>query len=224
MTVDWRWVQSRLHDLGFNPGPVDGVRGPRTDAALVAFKKSIGFRARPFVGPLTLEALEPAPGKTSVPWMSEAMRMKGLHEQRDVGVLRRWFDSSLSWIDPSEIPWCGAFVATCYRQWDKDIPLPNNPLGARNWREFGIPTHPVLGACLVFWRGSPQGWKGHVGFYYGEDNTHFHVLGGNQSNAVTVSRISKTRLLSSRWPTGQEIEGQTVHLARNGAKITENEA
>ena len=27
-----------------------------------------------------------------------------------------------------------------------------------------------------------------------------HVLGGNQSNAVTVARIAKDRLLGARWP------------------------
>lgn len=224
MTIDYRWVQSRLRALGFNPGPVDGVRGPLTDAAVVEFKRSIGFRARPFIGPLTLKALEPAPDKTNIPWMSEAMSVKGLHEQRNVTVLRKWFDKSVSWIDPREIAWCGAFVATCYRKWDGNIEIPDNPLGARNWREFGKPTHPVLGACLVFWRGSPHGWKGHVGFYYGEDHTNFHVLGGNQSNAVTVSRIAKNRLITSRWPIGQEITGSPVHLTPNGTPTTTNEA
>ncbi len=42
---------------------------------------------------------------------------------------------------------------------------------------------------------------GQVGFALGQDNTHFHVLGGNQSDAVTIARIAKSRLLGARWPT-----------------------
>ena len=226
MTIDYGWVQSRLHDLGFDPGPFDGVRGPRTDAAVVAFKRSIGLRARPYIGPLTLAALRPRPlvEFSTIPWMSEAEKVRGIHEQRNVSRLRTWFDKSVSWIDPREIAWCGAFVATCYRKWDKDINVPENPLGARNWRHFGKSTHPTFGACLVFWRGSPQGWKGHVGFYHGEDDTHFHVLGGNQSNAVTVSRISKERLLASRWPAGRPVNSKRVLVTPSGVPVTTNEA
>ena len=56
--TDWRAVQQRLRALGFDSGPIDGIRGPKTDAAITAFKKSIGFRARPYFGPLTEQALK----------------------------------------------------------------------------------------------------------------------------------------------------------------------
>ena len=49
---------------------------------------------------------------------------------------------------------------------------------------------------LVFERGS----GGHVGFAVGQDDTHFFVLGGNQSDAVTIARVAKSRLLGARWP------------------------
>jgi hypothetical protein len=55
---------------------------------------------------------------------------------------------------------------------------------------------PVTGAVLIFERGS----GGHVGFAIGQDITHFYVLGGNQSDAVTIARIAKSRLLGARWP------------------------
>ena len=75
--------------------------------------------------------------------------------------------------------------------------LGSNPYWARNWMLFGQPVRPVIGAVLVFERGS----GGHVGFAIGQDDTHFHVLGGNQSDAVTIARIAKSRLLGARWPT-----------------------
>jgi uncharacterized protein (TIGR02594 family) len=71
-----------------------------------------------------------------------------------------------------------------------------NPYWARNWLLFGREVKPTFGAVLVFSRGS----GGHVGFAMGQDDTHFYVLGGNQSDAVTIAQIAKSRLLGARWP------------------------
>jgi uncharacterized protein (TIGR02594 family) len=102
--------------------------------------------------------------------------------------------------DPSKNPWCGDLVETCIR-----VALPvepllgalgTNPYWARNWLLFGQEVKQTPGAVLVFSRGS----GGHVGFAMGQDDTHFYVLGGNQSDAVTIARIAKSRLLGARWP------------------------
>jgi hypothetical protein len=61
---------------------------------------------------------------------------------------------------------------------------------------FGQEVKPTPGAVLVF--ASATG--GHVGFAMGQDDTHFYVLGGNQSDVVTIARIVKSRLLGARWP------------------------
>ncbi len=66
--------------------------------------------------------------------------------------------------------------------------------------KFGAPVSPTLGAILVFWRGKRTGWLGHVGFYTGEDTSAYHVLGGNQGDKVSITRIAKERLLEARWP------------------------
>lgn len=216
-------VQSRLAALGFDPGPIDGIGGARTDAAIVAFKRSVGLRARPYLGPITLRALFHKPN-AELPWMAAGMAVRGLHEGRNTARLRRWFDSAVAWIDPREIPWCGAFIATCYRKWRPEIELTSGPLGARSWSDWGQPCSPRFGALLVFWRGSRRGWKGHVGYYVGEDATHFHVLGGNQRDRVSVTRIRKSRLLASRWPSEFPISGGPVRLTSAGVPVTENEA
>ncbi|SOC22122.1 NlpC/P60 family protein [Rhodobacter maris] len=227
MTTNWRAVQERLEALGFDPGKIDGVRGPKTDAAIVAFKRSVGLAARPTFGPLTEVALmggAPDRAGADIPWMAEAARMKGLHERRDTAELRAWFDRTVRWIDPREVAWCGAFVATCIRSALPAAELPENPLGARAWGSFGDPVEPVFGAVLTFWRGAPTGWQGHVGFYWGEDASACHVLGGNQSDAVTVTRIAKTRLLAARWPAGQPVTGRKILLTPQGQPLSTNEA
>lgn len=224
-------LQSQLNIIGFGPLKVDGVTGPQTEAAVVKFKRSIGFKARPYVGPLTERALFGTEAITNSGdsgrnpfWMVEAIRMKGLHEAHNRSALVEWFDKSVSWIDPREVPWCGAFVATCVRSDRNNMTIPKNPLGARNWGRWGKPVSPSFGSVLTFWRGSKSGWKGHVAFYWGEDDTAYHVLGGNQRNAVNVTRISKTRLLESRWANEFHHGTKPVFLTSKGLPLSTNES
>ena len=48
----------------------------------------------------------------------------------------------------------------------------------------------------------PLGAKGggHVGLYIADDESCYHVLGGNQSNQVNIIRIAKDRLVAIRRP------------------------
>jgi uncharacterized protein (TIGR02594 family) len=122
-----------------------------------------------------------------------------------------------------DIPWCGLFAAIiAYRRVGNLSEVPSNPLWARNWTRYGVPANrPSLGDILVFTRGT----GGHVAFYIGEDSTCFHVLGGNQSNRVSITRIQKSRLLASRRPPyiNQPASVKPYHLTAVG-KISANEA
>lgn len=53
---------------------------------------------------------------------------------------------------------------------------------------------------MVFWRNSPQSGLGHVGFYAGEDKSAYRILGGNQSDEVSLAWVSKDRFVGARWP------------------------
>jgi uncharacterized protein (TIGR02594 family) len=50
-------AQRALAGKGFRPGLEDGVFGPRTARAVVAFKRKSGLSARPVIGPVTWEKL-----------------------------------------------------------------------------------------------------------------------------------------------------------------------
>ena len=50
-------VQQRLLELGYDPGPVDGMAGPATRAALGAFQKDRGLRPTGRMDSPTREAL-----------------------------------------------------------------------------------------------------------------------------------------------------------------------
>ena len=81
---------------------------------------------------------------------------------------------------------------------------------------FGQEVEPIPGAVLVFARGS----GGHVGFAVGQDDTHFYVLGGNQSDAVTVARIARSRLLGARWPATFPPRLKQLPAMKPGAFLT----
>ncbi|MGP9819163.1 NlpC/P60 family protein [Salinarimonas sp. NSM] len=234
MDMDIARLQRALAAKGFDPGPVDGIMGRLTRAAVVAFQKSVGLQGLGVVGPKTRAALfgsgPAAPFVQDLrtpPWYALAETKKGLHERRDNGILARFLRSDGPTLgDPARLPWCGDFVETCIAVTLPGERLPGNPYLARNWMRFGEPLgEPALGAVAVFWRGSRSGTSGHVGFYAGEDAGHVHVLGGNQSDAVTVARLGKDRLLGYRWPSTYPMP-RTGTIARgpDGVPISLNEA
>lgn len=126
------------------------------------------------------------------------------------------------------IPWCGLFLAWCCIQCGYFFP--DKPLWALNWAGFGERVlgpvdRPSLGDVLVFNRYDAAGKfiGGHVGLYVGEDETHFHVLGGNQGDAVSVARIERKRLHQARRPKGVG-EVKPMLLSADGGAVSTNEA
>lgn len=118
------------------------------------------------------------------------------------------------------VPWCGVFVASCLAEDDVDAaPI---AVRAKSWAIWGKLLRPdrlAPGAVLVFER---EG-GGHVGFYVGEDAVAYHVLGGNQGDAVTIARIEKTRCIATRWPAGRPVIGKPVQIAAKGKPISRDE-
>lgn len=122
-----------------------------------------------------------------------------------------------------EIPWCGLFIGYCAKM--AKVQVVKNPLRALDWNNYGTSVsagEEMLGDILTFTRSG----GGHVGIYVGEDKTHFHVLGGNQNNEVSVTRIDKKRLSQGRrtaWKVGRPLNVRKVFFDASGA-VSENEA
>jgi uncharacterized protein (TIGR02594 family) len=119
-----------------------------------------------------------------------------------------------------EIPWCGLFIAHCAHV--AGLQVVDKPLWALSWANYGTKVdEPMLGDILTFKRDG----GGHVGIYVGEDAAYYHVLGGNQGNSVSVSRIAKSRLYQARrtaWKVAQPANVRKVFLEAKGT-ITTNE-
>lgn len=103
--------------------------------------------------------------------------------------------------DDSETSWCAAFVGAMLHSCGYPLPPHPSRLLARSYLTYGRKLEaPEPGCIVVFWRGSPNSWQGHVGFYMGEEDDYVLVLGGNQSNAVNISKYKKSQVLGYRWP------------------------
>lgn len=150
----------------------------------------------------------------------EALKLYGVREREGKvsnPVILGWAEDMgmASHYTHDAIPWCGLFMAVLAKRagWGRDIP--RTPLWARSWITFGCKTEvPALGDVLVFAR--ERG--GHVGLYVGEDSSAFHVLGGNQGDAVSIARIARSRLLAARRPRWRVAEPDNVRPVRLDAR------
>ena len=123
-----------------------------------------------------------------------------------------------------EIAWCGLFMSYVCKKAGLELPFTSlASLWALNWNKFGTPQKKaMLGDVLTFKRNG----GGHVGIYIGEDATCYHVLGGNQSNMVCITRIEKIRCAGIRrtpWKVSQPDNVRAIAVNANGI-ISKNEA
>jgi uncharacterized protein (TIGR02594 family) len=226
-------IQQALKDKGFDPGEIDGVWGRRTIAAVKHFQAHQGLTADGIVGPRTTAALfgggvtEAQAAGQILPWFEEAKHLVGTKEvlgPKTSPVIRDWANNLDLHYPGDDVPWCGLFVAHCLGATLPQELLPANPLGARQWERFGEPTSPRVGAVMVFWRESKPSGKGHVGFYVGQDSDAYQILGGNQSDSVCLTWVSKSRFLGARWPkTANKLTSDVAEKKRNEG-LSSNEA
>lgn len=140
-------------------------------------------------------------------WMRIAIEQLGVREvpgpEHNPTVLD-YHQATRLMADADEVPWCSAFV--CWVMEKAGFKSTRSAL-ARSWQDWGEELkHPKHGCIVVMWRGKPDSWSGHVGFYVGSGYNTDKVLGGNQGNLVTVKDYDRERVLSYRWPTKSELK------------------
>lgn len=110
------------------------------------------------------------------------------------------------WPESDEVPWCSGFVGFCC--WILNVPG-SKSLRARSWllvgRPIGLEEARAGGDVVVFKRGggSQPGPEvieapGHVAFFAGLEAGDVLVLGGNQSDSVSIARYPRDRVLGVR--------------------------
>ncbi len=134
-----------------------------------------------------------------------------------------WADETNTTYPGDETAWCGLFISVVAKRAGWDYHPNGNALWARNWAKWGTSQKvAMLGDVLVF----PRGKGGHVSIYVGEDSTHYHILGGNQSDMVNIVRKAKSPILAIRrakWNIAQPHNVRVIHLAAGGAPVSSKE-
>lgn len=157
--------------------------------------------------------------------IAEALKLFGTIETPGTGnnpTIMAWAkeDGLAATYTADSVPWCGLFMATVAKRAGK--PYPTSPLWALSWAKFGVEAgQPRLGDVLTFTRNG----GGHVALYIGEDQGAYHVLGGNQGDQVSITRIAKPRLYRVRRPAYNVMpaSAQPIVLAATGG-LSANEA
>ena len=159
------------------------------------------------------ESIEKATGK-SLDWLF-AQGLKNLHNKND------------------EVAWCGGFVGACLARAGRHI-VPN-PFRASAWndyREMTQLTKPCYGCIVTFTRDG----GGHVGFVVGKDKAgNLMVLGGNQSNKVSIIPFAVSRATGYFFPSKVDAKGNAIKafpvayrydlpLLKSNGQVSTNEA
>lgn len=122
-----------------------------------------------------------------------ASSLVGLHERSDRQAIR-----SITHVDPVNTPWCAAFVNGVLR---KNGNRGTGSDSASSFTKYNRATsNPQKGDIVVVRRSGGSG--AHVGFFDGYTTKNgqkaVRVIGGNQSNKVSVSSYSTNKVISYR--------------------------
>jgi uncharacterized protein (TIGR02594 family) len=235
-------IQRRLKALSFYPAAIDDEFGPAMaeglDRALAQLEREAGVLPTPKVPadaswahrvPAAYAWLGTTPGLPK--HVQAALGLIGTLEQPGTDnnpVIMSWRDQLKAAGCPivgysgDAVAWCGLFMAYVMMMAGRVGEIVEGPLWALNWAKFGVDGgQPELGDVLTFKRDG----GGHVALYIAEDAAHYHVLGGNQGDKVSIMRIAKVRMHSCRQPAYRSKPACVVPVvvSAGGAPISRNE-
>lgn len=189
-TFDWavkhavEEFQARHLDSRGRPLTADGIVGPLTWWALQHPKKPT-FEPQWPVGS-RLPRGGSAAGRAALAAALDELRT-GAREQR-VNNDGQWVAKYLNGVVPPPANWCAGFVSWCFSQAPGGIPF-RYSLGARairddfrrrGWVYDPQAQMPAPGDIVVWWRGQPTGWQGHIGLVHHVDNGILFTVEGNK--------------------------------------------
>lgn len=178
--------QYALKAHGFDPKGLDGIDGDNTEAALSAAFVAHTKTDKPSTVPLYLK------------YAQEYLGINEVAGGRSNKTILGWIKSFFPWAkDDGEIAWCAIFVNLMLKRAGIKGTGKANAKSFLSWgRKVSTPEK---GDIVVFDRGKPGSWMGHVGLYIGDAGKGLiYVLGGNQSNGVNIRKYSTSRLRGYR--------------------------
>lgn len=156
-------------------------------------------------------------------WLIEARKHIGQKEYPGAAnnpwIVSLWKMIKRGGIKSDAVPWCAAFVGGCLEA----VGIKSTRFeSAKSYMAWGIPlSRPVYGCIAVF---SRKG-GGHVGFVIADDGKgRLLILGGNQSDAVSIAPFDKNRVVGYRWPQAVPVPVEPLPIIGSTMKSSTNEA
>ena len=136
------------------------------------------------------------------PWLEVAEGELGVSEipgPRNNPRIIEYHDETELSANDEDTSWCSSFINWCMTQ--AGI-IGTMSAAARSWLDWGRePNDDEYEGCVcVLWRGSPDGWQGHVGILVDWNDDQVCLLGGNQNNQVSRAWFPVSRVLGYRVP------------------------
>jgi uncharacterized protein (TIGR02594 family) len=130
-------------------------------------------------------------------WYELALNERGVVEgpgPRDNPRVQKYYaDAGFPEVKHDSVPWCAAFVGAMLKRANE---RPSGSLLARSYLKWGdVLRKPKQGCIVVLARGNST-FLGHVAFYVRPGC----ILGGNQSDKVSIAPFDSRKVLGYRWP------------------------
>jgi uncharacterized protein (TIGR02594 family) len=101
------------------------------------------------------------------------------------------------WLDDSTISWCSMIMKYIFEK--EGYQVSKATPAARSWLNVGTSlSTPIPEDCIVVIKRGSQEWQGHVGIFMKEEGTYIWILGGNQSDSVSIQKFPKSSVLGYR--------------------------
>lgn len=231
-------LQSSLTRLGISPGQLDGIFGPKTDAAVRQFQQSRGIEVDGVVGPITWgeldKALGGAPpanngGSTGAPTtgptgsaaaiVAEAAKHVGYPEGPNNA------NKFSAYFGVNNVAWCAYFVSYVHTMAGIPFKMGRTDDVLAYVKRIGrfSTSNPAPGDIIIFdWDPSDNDPSGHVGIVESVTSDKVTTIEGNTSKGV-VGRNKWSRSSSSivgygrLWTTGGTSSGGSTGTSSGGS-------
>jgi len=192
-----RGFQARHIDSRGTPLVVDGIVGPLTWWALEHPDNSEVF-AQPRPQPPLPPPAAAGSDRGRLALAAALREMAAGAQEMGANNSGPWVAKYLHGIVPPPANWCAAFVSWCFTQASGAPPF-RYSLGARDIREQfrrrgwtyqledGIV--PAPGDIVVWWRGQPEGWMGHIGLVHHTEHGILYTVEGNKGGFPAPVRV-----------------------------------
>ena len=138
----------------------------------------------------------------------------GMNENEQNAALRDYLATGGQNLDPATTAWCAAYVNATLNQAGLEG---SGSLAARSFLDVGTPVdEPQPGDLAVFWRGSPDDWRGHVGFYQGMDPEGNILHPGNVHRQLDRAIENVDALLAQSGATRDDMRAAIVYVRNPG--------